>query len=99
MAVYTVQPGEWGVHGLTLEPGTITEIHFDDDAPEIEVLSHDGAAAVYFTTDGTTPQIEGRACRVIPASISSATVQPPTAGPTVVKLISAGSPKVSVTRT
>lgn len=99
MASYTVQAGEWGVHGITLEAGTVTTVHFPDDVDEIEVLSHDGAAPIYFTVDGTTPVVEGRASRIIPASISAATVQPPTAGPTVVKLISAGTPKVSVTRT
>ncbi|WHM30192.1 hypothetical protein OH540_09175 [Streptomyces sp. BPPL-273] len=99
MASYTVQAGEWGVHGITLTASEITTVHFPDDVDEIEVLSHDGAAPIYFTVDGSQPAIEGRASRIIPASISAATVQPPTAGPTVVKLISAGAPKVSVTRT
>ncbi|MFC9268925.1 hypothetical protein ACFTXJ_14280 [Streptomyces zhihengii] len=99
MADYTIQAGEWGVHGITLTASQICTIQFPDDVDEIEVLSHDGAAPIYFTVDGTDPAVEGRASRVIPASISSAQVQPPTAGPTVVKLISAGTPKVSVTRT
>ena len=99
MADYTIEAGEWGVHGITLSAATICTIQFPDDVDEIEVLSHDGAAPIYFTVDGTNPAVEGRASRVIPASISSAQVQPPTAGPTVVKLISAGTPKVSVTRT
>lgn len=99
MADYTVQPGEWGVHGITLAAADITTVHFPDDVDEIEVLSHDGNAPIYFTTDGTNPSVEGRGSRVLPAAISSAQVQPPTAGPTIVKLISAGTPKVSVTRT
>ncbi|GAA4824475.1 hypothetical protein [Streptomyces ziwulingensis] len=99
MPSYTVQADEWGVHGITLEAGTVTTVHFPDDVTEIEILSHDGAAPIYFTVDATNPQVEGRASRVIPASISSAQVEPPTAGPTVVKMISAGTPKISVTRT
>ncbi|MFJ3984432.1 hypothetical protein [Streptomyces fungicidicus] len=98
MAEHTVQDGEWGIHGITLEAGTVTTVRFPDDVNEIEVLSHDGLAPIYFTTDGSTPAVEGRACRVLPASISSAQVQPPTAGPTIIKLISAGTPKVSVSR-
>ncbi|MFI8191357.1 hypothetical protein ACIF8T_21480 [Streptomyces sp. NPDC085946] len=98
MADYTVHDGEWGIHGITLEAATITTVHFPDDVNEIEILSHDGAAPIYFTTDGSDPSVEGRGSRVLPAAISSAQVQPPTAGPTIVKLISAGSPRVSVTR-
>ncbi|MFF3998531.1 hypothetical protein ACFYX8_35145 [Streptomyces cyaneofuscatus] len=99
MADYTIQPGEWGIHGVTLAAATVCTIRFPDDVDEIEVLSHDGAAAVYFTVDGTTPVVEGRGSRVIPAAISSAQVEPPTAGPTTVKLISAGTPRISVMRT
>jgi hypothetical protein len=99
VASYTVEADEWGVHGITLEAGAVCTVHFPDDIDEVEVLSHDGVAAIYFTVDGTEPAVEGRASRVLPAAISSAQVEPPTAGPTVVKLISAGTPKVSVTRT
>ncbi|MGW5633934.1 hypothetical protein [Streptomyces sp. NPDC003832] len=99
MAEYSVTNDEWGIHGITLEAGTITTIHFPDDVDEVEVLSHDGAAPIYFTVDGSDPAVEGRASRVLPAAISSAQVQPPTAGPSIVKLVSAGTPKVSVTRT
>ncbi|MFJ4925280.1 hypothetical protein [Streptomyces sp. NPDC088736] len=99
MASYTVEADEWGVHGITLEAGTVCTVHFPDDVDEVEVLSHDGVAAIYFTVDSSEPAVEGRASRVLPAAISSAQVEPPTAGPTVVKLISAGTPKVSVTRT
>ena len=99
MAEHTIQPGEWGIHGLTLAAGQVATIHFPDDVNEIEVLSHDGAAAVYFTVDGTTPVVEGRGSRVIPAAISSAQVEPPTAGPSIIKLISAGTPRISVMRT
>ncbi|MGW7350960.1 hypothetical protein [Streptomyces sp. NPDC054784] len=99
MADYQVQPGEIGIHALTLTAGQATTVTFPDDVDEIEILSHDGAAAVYFTVDGTAPAVEGRSSRVLPAAVTSVQVEPPTAGPTVVKLISAATPKVSVTRT
>ncbi|MEK9524017.1 hypothetical protein MIU24_32290 [Streptomyces venezuelae] len=98
MTDYQVHPGEWGIHGVVLQPGQVTSFRFPDDVNEVEVLSHDGAAPVYFTVDGSEPSVEGRGSRVLPAAISSAQVEPPTAGPTVVKLVSSGSPKVSVTR-
>jgi len=99
VADYTIQPGEWGVHGITLTAATVCTIAFPDDVNEIEVLSHDGTAPIYFTVDGTDPVVEGRGSRVIPAAISSAQVEPPTAGPTIVKLTSAGTPRISVMRT
>lgn len=63
----------------------------------VEVLNVDGAAAVYFTTNGVDPTVGGDGCHVLPAAIGSVEVVDETAGPTsVVKLISAGTPKVSV---
>jgi hypothetical protein len=99
MAEHPVLADEIGVHELILTPNTEEEIRFADDVDEVEILSHDGAAAVYFTVDGTAATVKGTTCRVLPASISSAMVQPPTAGPTTIRLISAGTPSVSVTRT
>ena len=93
-----ISAGEWGIHALTLTAGKETIVRFDEDCDQIEVLSHDGAAPIYFTTDGSPATVEGPQCRIIPASISSATVHPPTPGGTVVRLISAGAPKVSVSR-
>jgi hypothetical protein len=63
----------------------------------VEVTSVDGAGVVYFTTDGTVPTIGGANCHVLPAAICSLEVLDETAGATaVVKLISAGTPQVSV---
>lgn len=63
----------------------------------LEVLNVDGASEVYFTVDGSVPTVGGNGCQVLPAAISSVEVSDTTAGSsTVVKLISSGTPKVSV---
>ncbi|WP_069883546.1 hypothetical protein [Streptomyces luteocolor] len=99
MADYTLGANDWGVHGITLVANQVDTVQFADDVDEIEILSHDGAAPIYFTVDGTAPAVEGRGSRVLPAAISSAMIEPPTSGPTVVKVVSAGTPKISVMRT
>lgn len=64
---------------------------------QVEILSLAGGAEVYFTTDGSTPTVGGNACYVLPAVICALTVNDGTPGPTsTVKLISAGTPRVSV---
>ncbi|MFD7705698.1 hypothetical protein [Streptomyces sp. NPDC059786] len=95
---HTVSADEWGIHALTLTAAEETIVRFAADCDQIEILSHDGTAPIYFTVDGSPAAVEGPTCRVIPASISSATVHPPTPGGTVVRLISAGTPTVSVSR-
>lgn len=77
------------------KPGNLS--FADPPKPRVEVLNVDGAAAVYFTTNGTPPTVAGDGCHVLPAAIASIEVNDETSGPTsVVKLISAGTPKVSV---
>lgn len=76
------------VKTITVTPGA------GGDA-DIEVLNVDGAAAIYFTFDGTTPTVGGDGCHVLPAAISSVVRR--THNCTAVKLISSGTPKVCVT--
>jgi hypothetical protein len=94
----------------TLVANTVTTLTLDlpDPAPEtlstatpkrarVGVLSVTGGTEVYFTTNGVTPTVGGDGCHVLPAVISALEVDDETAGPTsVIKLISAGTPKVSV---
>lgn len=69
----------------------------DPPARRVEVLNRSGDAAVYFTTDGTAPTVGGDNTHVLPAAVSAVEVDDETPGPTcVVKLISAGTPAVSV---
>lgn len=93
----------------TLVANTVKALTFDvaDPRPDnlsfitptarVEVLNVDGAAAVYFTTNGTDPAVGGDGCHVLPAAISAVEVNDETAGGTsTVKLISSGTPKISV---
>lgn len=82
---------------VTLVADTVATLTFDSNFGRVEVLNVDGAAAVYFRTDGTAPTVAGAGSHVVPAAIGSVEVSDDTAGQnTVVKLISAGTPKVSV---
>lgn len=80
---------------VTLTANTVTTVTLDQDFANIEVLNVDGAAAIYFTVDGTTPAIEGNGTNVLPAAIGGLTVWSGSQIDTV-KLISAGTPKASI---
>jgi hypothetical protein len=63
----------------------------------VEALNVTGTAAVYFTTDGTTPVVGANGTHCLPAAIGFVEVNDETSGPTsVIKLISSGTPTVSV---
>lgn len=98
MASHTVPAGSIGKYEFTLAAATQDTVTFDDDVDVVEVLSHDGAAAVYFTVSGGTATVAGQDCWMVPAAAGAITVDVGTAGDTVVKLISAGTPKVSVSK-
>jgi hypothetical protein len=80
----------------TLVAATPATLTFDQDFDRIEVLNVDGAAEVYFRVGSTAPTVGGTGCQVLPAAICAVEVDVFTSGPTVVQLISAGTPKVSV---
>lgn len=64
---------------------------------KVGVMNRSGTAAVYFTTDGSTPTVGGANCYALPAALCELVVADETPGATtVVKLISAGTPDVSV---
>jgi hypothetical protein len=69
----------------TLVANTVTTLTFDEDFDRVEVLNVDGAAEVYFRFGSTNPTVGG-----------SVEAQPRLSRATVVKLISSGTPKVSV---
>lgn len=81
----------------TLVAATVATMTFDLDFPEIEVTNVDGTDIIYFRCGSTAPTVAGAGSYVVPA-IEGATVRmrPQTSGATVVKIISAGTPKVSV---
>lgn len=80
----------------TLVADTVTTVTFDQDFARIEVVNVDGAAAVYFRIGSTDPVVAATGSHVLPAAICAMEIDVHTSGPTVVKLISPGTPKVSV---
>lgn len=79
----------------------VMTLTFDVDFVRIEVLSVDGADVIYGTVDGTAPVIGAIGTFILPAAIGAVELTPRTmgvahTGPTVVKLISPGTPTVSV---
>lgn len=85
----------------TLVANTPTTLTLDRNYLRIDVCNVDGAAAVYFTVDGRTPAVAATGSFVLPAAICSMELSPRDdgdthTGNTVVKLISTGTPKVSV---
>lgn len=84
---------------VTLTADTVATMTFDRDYDTIEVINVDGAAAVYFTINGDDPEVEGAGTIVLPAAIGGVEIGNPLTGQldnSTVKLISAGTPKVSV---
>ncbi len=80
----------------TLSAGVVLPVVFEQDYERIEVLNVDGAAAVYFRVGQTDPAVAAEGSHVLPAAIGSVELDVTTAGPTEVRLISSGTPKVSV---
>lgn len=82
-----------------LVAGAASDAAIDRDMDYVDVCNVDGAAAIYFTTDGTAPDTSGTAndnyC--LPATICSMKVKVNPATATTVKLKSTGTPAYSVT--
>lgn len=97
MASYTLTAGQVGAYEKTLVAATADSVTFADDIDTVEV-SHDGTAFLYFTVDASVPTVAGAGCWMLPPYPSAISVSVPTSGGTVVKLISAGTPKYSVAR-
>lgn len=81
---------------VTLVPDEVTAVEFDQGYRRIEVLNADGSDAVYFRVGQTDPEVDGVGSQILPAAICSVELDVTTAGPTEVRLISAGTPHVSV---
>jgi hypothetical protein len=81
---------------LTLTANTVATVDFTINAVRVEVTSRDGIAEVYFTTDGTAPTVGGDNTHMLTATISALEVADERGGNSQVKLISSGTPAVSV---
>lgn len=95
---HVVASRDLAVHEVQLTPNTVETFTFEAGYCTVEVLSHDGAAIIYMTSDGSTPVVRGPRSFALPAAMTSQTVKSTDPKPTVIKLVSEGSPLVSVTR-
>lgn len=93
---YDIQPSQVAAHGITLTANTVETVTFEYWPHVVEVVS-DGAAEVYYTIDGSAPTVGGANCFRLPATpcVDSRSLEH-TVGTVTIKLISAGTPKVSV---
>ncbi len=84
-------------HHATLVASTVTTFTTDRNRGEVVVLNRDGAAEVYFRSDGVDPTVGGDGCDVLPAAIGAVATTDGTAGQnSEIRLISSGTPKVTV---
>lgn len=93
----TVAAGNVAAHNLTLVANTVTTVDFADNVPAVEIIS-DGTAAVYYSVDGSTPTVGGANCYMLPAGFVGIDVRRANVSVDSVKLISTGTPTVSVQR-
>lgn len=98
MASYSIAAGEIAAYGKTLVASTVDTVTFtSSDREMVRVYNDTGTAVIHFTVDGSTPTVNGATTYRVPAvagAYTSAEVR--TAGATVVKLISSGTPTYSV---
>jgi hypothetical protein len=105
MSNFAVAANEIGAHEKTLVAAAVDTVTFATFRSQVEVVT-DGAASLYFTVDGSTPVAGAANTHYLPATASSKIVKCPAQHPspgvkasgTIVKLISAGTPKYSVSR-
>lgn len=96
---YIVEQGERAAHNKQLTANAVTVVRFTEDVSEIEIVNMTGTAAVYYTINREDdPTVGDPHAYLVPADIVTVRREPATSGPTVVKLISSGTPTVSVGR-
>ncbi len=82
-------------HGQ-LTGGVVAVLTFDRDFDKGEVLNRDGTDEIWGRFGTVDPTVGGTGCFVLPAAVNADVLDVYTSGNTVVRLISAGTPKYSV---
>lgn len=99
MATYTVGANDVGVGAWTLVAGQVDTVTFEADILSVRVVS-DGVAEVMVTFDGSTPTMPAAGASTkgvrLPAGIASVLEVPLSGATDSVKILSSGTPKVSV---
>lgn len=100
MANYDVPTADVGVHLKKLVAGQVDRVTFTGrDLGEVEVIT-DGAADIFVRFGaGDDPAVGSGACWRVPAAMGTTILPVSTSKDTIVKLISAGTPTYSVSRT
>jgi hypothetical protein len=98
MATVELGEGAVGAHERTLVASTADTVEFEEDLKTVEIVNVDGAAAIYFTVDGSAPTVGGEGCGYLPATPCARVVTSRSPAKTIVRLISTGTPKYSVAR-
>lgn len=97
----SVAAGELGARDITLAASGVDTVTFARDCAEVEVLIvtvADSTNPLYFTVDNSTPTVSGKnTYEMVPFAGNAMSVEVPSAQNTVVKIISAGGHKYSVT--
>lgn len=84
-------------HGTTVASATDPLVlTLEVKARRFAVMSVDGAGLVYYTIDGSTPQVDHDGSFVLPAAVQEVPHNNPGSGAPVVKFVSAAAVKVSV---
>ncbi len=96
MPNYNIPAGSIGSPAFALVANQVSTVTFADDLNAIEVIT-DGTTPVWWTSDGTTPAIDGPTSYYIP-TLGVDSRQPTSPGNTTVTLISTGTPTVRVQR-
>lgn len=88
--------GEVAAH-FVLEANVVTSVIFEADLDLVEVVSRDGAGEVWYTVDGATPAVGSKFSYVLPNGAVGSDERPTgVGGPTVIRLLSTGTPALSV---
>lgn len=93
----TAYSGSHVVHAQ-LTASTVDTVTLDGAYTSVEILNRDGSAEIYLNVNNpsTAPTVGGTNCDVLPAALGSITLDAGVNTPTVVQLISAGTPAYSV---
>lgn len=96
MTDYNVAEDKIARHNIVMVANTEDKVIFFDNPSEVEIVT-DGTAKIYVTTDGSAATVGGDNTHIVPAIAGAKTLRhwDPTAA---VRLISPGTPTISVTR-